>query len=73
MYYNLKCFEDGTAGNLGYACGEGLLDLQYLFDHTRVLDSAFLTHSHYKINNQDFEIENIVYEPTGGVPITLRF
>ncbi len=69
MYYNLKCFEDGTAGNLGYACGEwDYLTYNYLFDHTGVLDSAFLTHPHYKINNQDFEIENIVYEPTGGVP-----
>ena len=22
MYHRLKCFEDGTAGNLGYPCGE---------------------------------------------------
>ena len=33
MYYNLKCFEDGTAGNLGYACGEwDYLTYTYLFD-----------------------------------------
>ena len=69
LYYNLKCFEDGTAGNLGFPCGEwDYLTYNYLFEHTGLLDSAFLTHPHYKINNQDFEIENIVYEPDGGEP-----
>ena len=69
MYYNLKCFEDGTAGNLGYACGEwDYLTYNYLFDHTGQLDSTEQTHPNYKINNQDFETANIVYEPVGGVP-----
>ena len=34
MYYTLKCFEDGTAGNLGFPCGEwDYLTYNYLFDH----------------------------------------
>ena len=43
MYYNLKCFEDGTAGNLGYPCGEwDYLTYNYLFEHTGILDSSGL-------------------------------
>ncbi|MBM71590.1 MAG: hypothetical protein CL847_02245 [Crocinitomicaceae bacterium] len=69
MYYNLKCFEDGTAGNLGYACGEwDYLTYNYLFDHTGLLDSTYYTHPLYKINNLDFEVENMVFEPEGGTP-----
>ena len=69
MYYNLKCFEDGTAGNLGYACGEwDYLTYNYLFDHTGLLDSATYTHPVYKINNLDFDVEHIVFEPEGGTP-----
>ena len=38
MYYNLKCFEDGTAGGLGFACGEwDYLTYNYLFEHTGLL------------------------------------
>ena len=45
MEYTLKCFEDGTAGNLGYACGEwDYLSYTYLFDHTGLLDSTALQH-----------------------------
>ena len=45
MEYSLKCFEDGTAGNLGFACGEwDYLSYTYLFDHTGLLDSAALQH-----------------------------
>ena len=69
MYYKLKCFEDGTAGNLGYACGEwDYLTYNYLFDHTGLLDSATYTHPVYKINNLDFDVEHIVFEPEGGTP-----
>ena len=71
MYYNLKCFEDGTAGGLGFACGEwDYLTYNYLFDHTGLLDSTHYTHPYYKIDNQDFETENIVYDPIGGAPYT---
>ena len=43
MEYTLKCFEDGTAGNLGFACGEwDYLSYTYLFDHTGMLDSTML-------------------------------
>ena len=69
MYYNLKCFEDGTAGGLGFACGEwDYLTYNYLFENTGLLDSIQYTHPYYKINNQDFETENIVYDPIGGIP-----
>ena len=45
MYHKLKCFDQGTAGGLGYACGEwDYLSYNYLFDHTGLLDSANLTH-----------------------------
>jgi len=45
MYYTLKCFEDGTAGGLGFPCGEwDYLTYNYLFDHTGDLDSNLLTH-----------------------------
>ena len=71
MYYNLKCFEDGTAGGLGFACGEwDYLTYNYLFEHTGLLDSTQYLHPYYKIDNQDFETENIVYEPIGGAPYT---
>ena len=69
MYHNLKCFDQGTAGGLGYACGEwDYLTYNYLFDHTGLLDSANLTHPLYRIDNSDFEVDSIVFTPLGGLP-----
>ncbi|MGA1374894.1 MAG: hypothetical protein ACO3YQ_08825, partial [Flavobacteriales bacterium] len=54
MYHRLKCFEDGTAGGLGYPCGEwDYLTYTYLFDHTGVLDSKLLTQPRWKIEDLD--------------------
>jgi hypothetical protein len=54
MYYNLKCFEDGTAGNLGYPCGEwDYLTYTYLYNHTGVIDSTQAQHPLYFVNNAD--------------------
>lgn len=56
MYYNLKCFEDGTAGGLGFPCGEwDYLSYSYLFEHTGMLDSNYVNHPHFLFNNQNFE------------------
>ena len=64
MYYTLKCFEDGTAGNLGFPCGEwDYLTYNYLFDHTGVQDSSALTHPLYRLNNNDFETANVISTP----------
>ena len=69
MYHKLKCFDQGTAGGLGYACGEwDYLTYNYLFDHTGLLDSANLSHPLYRINNSDFEVDSIVFIPLGGAP-----
>jgi len=69
MYHNLKCFSDGTAGGLGYACGEwDYLSYNYLFDHTGLMDSTFLTHPQYRINNADFEMDSVIFDPTNGTP-----
>jgi hypothetical protein len=69
MYHKLKCFSDGTAGNLGYACGEwDYLSYNYLFDHTGLMDSTFLTHPQYRINNADFDLDIVIFNPTGGAP-----
>ena len=69
MYHKLKCFSDGTAGNLGYACGEwDYLSYNYLFDHTGLMDSTFLTHPQYRINNADFDLDSVIFNPTGGAP-----
>jgi len=75
MYYNLKCFEDGTAGNLGYACGEwDYLSYSYLFDHTGELDSNLLSHPHWLIDDGTFEADTLIMDPTGGVPMdTVRW
>jgi hypothetical protein len=55
MYHTLKCFEDGTAGGLGFPCGEwDYLSYNYLFEHTGLYDSTLLTHPNYLIDNQDF-------------------
>ncbi len=64
MYYNLKCFEDGTAGNLGYPCGEwDYLTYTYLFDHTGVIDSTLVEHPVYFVNNADFELVDMTSQP----------
>ena len=55
MYHTLKCFSDGTAGGLGFPCGEwDYLSYNYLFEHTGALDSTLQQHPHYLINNQNF-------------------
>jgi hypothetical protein len=67
MYYTLKCFEDGTAGGLGYACGEwDYLSYTYLFDHTGELDSNQLTHPHWLIDDLNFVADTLVFMPTNG-------
>ena len=56
MDYTLKCFEDGTAGGLGYACGEwDYLTYTYLFDHTGLLDSALVQHGEKLLADQAFD------------------
>ncbi len=75
MYYNLKCFEDGTAGNLGYACGEwDYLSYSYLFDHTGELDSNQLSHPQWLIDDLTFESDTLIMNPEGGLPMdTVRW
>jgi len=64
MYYNLKCFEDGTAGNLGFPCGEwDYLTYTYLYDHTGVIDSMLANHPLYFVNNADFESIDMTSQP----------
>ncbi|MFN0032118.1 MAG: T9SS type A sorting domain-containing protein, partial [Flavobacteriales bacterium] len=71
MYYNLKCFEDGTAGNLGFPCGEwDYLTYTYLFQHTGLLDSLLATHPTYLINNQDFDAAALTSQ---GASITHQY
>ena len=61
MEYTLKCFEDGTAGNLGYACGEwDYLSYTYLFDHTGLLDSTALQHPFRLLADAPFETADLV-------------
>lgn len=55
MYHTLKCFSDGTAGGLGYPCGEwDYLTYTNLFEHTGNLDSTLQQHAHFLLNNQNF-------------------
>jgi hypothetical protein len=64
MYYNLKCFEDGTAGNLGFPCGEwDYLTYTYLYDHTGIVDSTLANHPMYFVNNADFETIDMTSQP----------
>jgi hypothetical protein len=64
MYYNLKCFEDGTAGNLGFPCGEwDYLTYTYLYDHTGIIDSAQANHPLYFVNNADFDLVDMTSQP----------
>ena len=61
MEYTLKCFEDGTAGNLGFACGEwDYLSYTYLFDHTGMLDSTALQHPFQLLADAPFEAADLV-------------
>ncbi|MFM2316092.1 MAG: hypothetical protein RLZZ155_424, partial [Bacteroidota bacterium] len=55
MYHTLKCFSDGTAGGLGYPCGEwDYLTYTNLFEHTGALDSTLQQHPHFLLSNQNF-------------------
>lgn len=64
MYHKLKCFEDGTAGDLGFPCGEwDYLTYNYLFDHTGVIDSNALVHPLYLFDNQEFESVELIETP----------
>jgi hypothetical protein len=64
MYYNLKCFEDGTAGGLGYPCGEwDYLTYTYLYDHTGVIDSTLAEHPRYFVNNANFDSVALTSQP----------
>ena len=64
MYYNLKCFEDGTAGNLGFPCGEwDYLTYTYLYDHTGIIDSTLTNHPLYFVNNADFDSVEMTSQP----------
>ena len=70
MYHRLKCFEDGTAGNLGFPCGEwDYLTYNYLFDHTGLYDSTALSHPQYLLNDANFEEASLILEPEGGAPV----
>ena len=69
MYHRLKCFENGTAGNLGFPCGEwDYLSYNYLFDHTGMLDSTALSHPQFLLNDADFEEASLILDPVGGPP-----
>ena len=74
MYHSLKCFEDGTAGGLGYACGEwDYLTYNYLFDHTGMLDSNLLTHPRWLIDDLNFDADTLIYVSNNGtVSDTIR-
>ena len=70
MYHRLKCFEDGTAGNLGFPCGEwDYLTYNYLFDHTGLYDSTALSHPQYLLNDASFEEASLILQPEGGAPV----
>ncbi|MGB2423880.1 MAG: LamG-like jellyroll fold domain-containing protein, partial [Flavobacteriales bacterium] len=69
MYHRLKCFENGTAGNLGYPCGEwDYLTYNWLFDHTGMYDSTALTHPQYLLNDASFDAATLILNPEGGQP-----
>ena len=56
MYHRLKCFENGTAGKLGYPCGEwDYLSYDWLFDYTGLLDSTAQMHPLYLLNDASFD------------------
>lgn len=65
MYHTLKCFEDGTAGNLGFACGEwDYLTYNYLFKHTGEFDSTLTNYPHFLWDNTNFESAYYTTEQT---------
>ncbi|MFN8864818.1 MAG: peptide-N-glycosidase F-related protein [Flavobacteriales bacterium] len=65
MLHTLKCFEDGTAGGLGFPCGEwDYLSYNYLYKHTGIWDSLAATHPRWRFNNADFT--SVTY---GNIPI----
>ncbi len=69
MYHRLKCFENGTAGNLGYPCGEwDYLTYNWLFDHTGMYDSTALTHPQLLLNDASFNAATLILNPEGGQP-----
>lgn len=74
MYHSLKCFEDGTAGGLGYACGEwDYLTYNYLFDHTGELDSNLLIHPRWLVDDLNFDADTLIYIlDAGTVSDTIR-
>ena len=60
MYHTLKCFEDGTAGGLGYPCGEwDYLSYNYLFKHTGIYDSTYTWHPRFLLDNQFVDMANL--------------
>lgn len=64
MYHTLKCFEDGTAGGLGFPCGEwDYLAYNYLYEHTGVFDSTFTWHPKFLINNQHLQTASLRVAP----------
>lgn len=64
MYYTLKCFEDGTAGNLGFPCGEwDYLTYTNLYQHTGEYDSNYVWHPHYQLNLANFTEANLNTTP----------
>ncbi|MFT4678036.1 MAG: hypothetical protein ACI84C_000062 [Flavobacteriales bacterium] len=63
MHHKLKCFSDGTAGNLGFPCGEwDYLSYNYMLDHTGMLDSNLVEHPQFLANNQQFDTIEFVSE-----------
>ena len=68
MYHTLKCFSDGTAGNLGYPCGEwDYLTYNNLFEHTGNLDSTLYNHPHFLLANQNFISSGIRNTPAYNI------
>ncbi len=65
MLHTLKCFSNGTAGGLGYPCGEwDYLTYNFLFEHTGQMDSTALWHPHYLLNNSNFTNASFSFFPT---------
>lgn len=68
MYHTLKCFEDGTAGNLGFPCGEwDYLTYTYLYQHTGEYDSNYVWHPHFQIASQNFLTANLSSNPVSDI------
>jgi len=68
MYYTLKCFSDGTAGGLGFPCGEwDYLTYNWLYQHTGLFDSTATEHPRFKLNNNDFTTAQYRLDPVFNV------